>query len=57
MDSALGRYAGKQGSIPAVGKAKQEAIQMGFLSAKGGRLEMEPDTINLRDLASPCRIN
>ena len=33
MDSALACCAGGLGSIPAIGEAKQEAIQMVFLSA------------------------
>ena len=57
MDSALACCAGGPGLIPTVGETKQEAVQMVFLSAKGGRLKMEPDTINVRDLASPCSIN
>ena len=57
MDSTLACCAGSPGLIPAVGEAKQEAIQMVFLSALGGRLKMVPDTINLRELGSPCGIH
>ena len=57
MDSVLACCAGGPGSIPTVGKSKK-LLRWFFLSALGGRLKkMEPDMINLRDLASPCSIN